>query len=471
MSNRFANVLDGLNDRLEVIDSGLDIGSGQFARASFVKLAPKEGTSGQFHYIESTGPFVTGELQFFFRQDGVPVNTLGLTLSGNATVRTTGTYPNLIGQEHLLVRGRGASGNLEVIVCPVGGTAVLDSIVSDQTTGITGKTTRLMGRGDESPTRYSKGTFSRYMALTRMPTLAEAEAIANGEDPRTVMPGAVVRYWPFDVGSGTSVTDTEAGAVITQVNMPTDGTQWVQVVGEVAIEGVAIAVATVNCVSVATPIYAPQGRASNVVHLSNYSRPGLGSFNQVAVSTGAVTVQLPNLGSNGVVLAGNQAVGVTGQQSTAGGVVDVSNHIKAVFGPIFTGELAAAVVTATSGATAVGTLQLVGRGIAAGQSGVPSQSTHRHAARGDALATSGSAVTSLPWLTAAGAAKAQTGALATALPAWRISGDALIQASAWGVVVTEWTALPEAVELLTVTWETEQVDVTFTRTEVLEVVL
>lgn len=224
--SRYGLICDGINDYLSSANSALDISTIEFAFAQFVNLEAKSSPNDSFHYLLSTGSFVNGEFQLFFRQSASTSNTLGFTLSANATATTSGAYPDLIGTEHLLVAGRNSVNRLTIILCPVGGTAVSENVVFDST-NISGKTWQWMRRGDANTARYAKGTFSHPMRFTRLPTLAEAEDIASGVDPLTVMGADAVINWAMPDGVGTTTTDTEIGAILTQNNMPTDGTQWV----------------------------------------------------------------------------------------------------------------------------------------------------------------------------------------------------------------------------------------------------
>ena len=86
-------------------------------------------------------------------------------------------------------------------------------------------------RADGNPDRHHGGNLSRFWKANRAVTQAEADDIASGTNPATVLGSDIVANYLFDEGAGDTVNDTESANTGTLNNFPIDDSEWILVSG------------------------------------------------------------------------------------------------------------------------------------------------------------------------------------------------------------------------------------------------
>ena len=224
MPNLYGSNHDGITAYSSTSAASMQIsGSTSWAIGQILKLSTK---ATQYHYYLSTGALNLSEINAFFDQAN---NEIGWNSTG-ATYRT-GAHPELLTDYCVVIHGQDGDA-FKVTVCPLYESGTEETIATGQSaTTKTGKTFQFMRRGDANVDRYSKGIHSHPMRFSAYPSLAQVEAFASSLDAATEFSGILDLSWPYDDNTTTTPVDAIEGAVITQNNMPTDGSQWILIAG------------------------------------------------------------------------------------------------------------------------------------------------------------------------------------------------------------------------------------------------
>lgn len=224
---RYAAVCDQINDYISLGNTNLGVAaSADFCVGTFLRIPDNSGTA--YKYFISNGAFgAANKFNAYVIEDSEGSGTLGgairiVTGDGNVSSGTDlfdwttelCVIIERVGNDWYSWVGDSVSGMTRYFIKTDG-------------TAIDSGGYELNRRTDGNTDRYFGGDQSRLFWGSRGVSQSEADSIASGTNPATVLGANIVANYLYDEGSGSTISDTESAATGTLNNYPTDGSQWV----------------------------------------------------------------------------------------------------------------------------------------------------------------------------------------------------------------------------------------------------